>query len=306
MSRVLFGLGSRGDIVRQIQRSLVDARISLPSLDEIYGRDTRAAVAAFQAGKGAPPSGAVDLDTWSSLTGAPVPGIGERALQLTAAFEGHNYTLAVGDFDGAWLTWGIIGFTMAHGEVQNIIRAIDESAPALIGQAFGANAAALRSIVTGGADQQKSWAQANTTNGGGLAEPWKSAFAAFGNFPEVRAEQRRRAFDDYFAPAVKTAARFQLTSELGMALAFDIHVQNGGIGDDSTAAIRSALARIANPTELQRREIIANAVADHARAQYREDVRTRKLAIARGSGSVHGRAYQLENWGLAEIAEPGE
>ncbi len=301
MSRKLFDAGSRGDIVRRIQLALGSAGCPVPKVDEIYGRDTRAAVAAFQQQRALPVTGAVELETWSTLTNAPVPELGERVLQLTAAFEGHNYTLAVGNFDGAWLTWGIIGFTMQHGEVQTILANIDAASPALLDRAFGGRAAEIRATMRAGKAQQKAWAIANSAPDGSLREPWKAGFAALGDFAEVRAEQRRRALADYYEPALRTAARFHLTSELGIALAFDIHVQNGGVDAEETAQVERELASEPGATELRRREIIANAVADHARAEYREDVRARKLTIARGAGAVHERNYSLENWGLAEI-----
>jgi hypothetical protein len=49
------------------------------------------------------------------------------------------------------------------------------------------------------------------------------------------------------------------------------------------------------------RVIIANAVADNAKSDFREDVRKRKLAIATGQGMVHGANYVLENWGLIDL-----
>ena len=36
--------------------------------------------------------------------------------------EGHGFTMVAGDFDGAGLTWGIIGFTLKHGEIQRIVQ----------------------------------------------------------------------------------------------------------------------------------------------------------------------------------------
>ena len=64
-----------------------------------------------------------------TLTGTPVPPLFERCLQVTAAFEGHSYTVAAGNWDDAWLTWGVIGFTMKFGRVQEIVRAVAASAP---------------------------------------------------------------------------------------------------------------------------------------------------------------------------------
>jgi hypothetical protein len=293
-----FGPGIRGDLVGRIQHSLVDAGVALPKIDDVYGHDTELAIREFQTRQNMAATGVVDETTWQSLVKAPLPELRERALQLTAAFEGHNYTLAVGNFDGAWLTWGIIGFTLCNGEVQAILSAVDQTNPECIDQAFGPEAAMLRGLLTRPLSDCEAWAVANTVDGGGLAEPWRASFAAFGEFPEVRAEQRRRAFDRYFAPALKTAARYKLESDLGIALTFDIHVQNGGINPGAKSQIELQLAGNPNCPELKRREIIANAVADNARPKYREDVRVRKLAIARGGGQVHGRSYNLENWGL--------
>ena len=48
------------------------------------------------------------------------------------------------------------------------------------------------------------------------------------------------------------------------------------------------------------RVIVANAVADASQPTWREDVLGRKLTIATGKGTVHGRDYVLENWGLSD------
>jgi hypothetical protein len=47
-----------------------------------------------------------------------VPAVFDRSLQLTAAFEGHGFTKLEGNFDGAGLTWGIIGFTWSNNQLQ--------------------------------------------------------------------------------------------------------------------------------------------------------------------------------------------
>lgn len=55
-------------------------------------------------------------------------------------------------------------------------------------------------------------------------------------------------------------------------------------------------------SERDLREIVANAVADKAKPEFRADVRSRKLTIAVGSGKVHGGTFVLRNWGLDEFA----
>jgi hypothetical protein len=294
MSRTLFDVGAQGPLIIDLQLSLNERGFDPKASDGIYGKDTAAAVGRFQTSVSHPATGAVTDDLWTAITGAAVPDVEARALQLTSTFEGHGYGLAEGNWDGAWLTWGIIGFTLKHGEVQSIVSNIARQAPACIDGAFGAEAARLLKIIAASPAEQEAWATSIGT-GSHLAEPWRTGFQRFGSFPEVQAEQRARVHHDYFMPALRTAAALRLSSELGIALCFDIHVQNGSV----SAGTRDAIAR-ATPSapELTIREALANAVADRAKPQFQDDVRARKMAIARGQGVVHGRRVVLATWGL--------
>jgi hypothetical protein len=120
--------------------------------------------------------------------------------------------------------------------------------------------------------------------------------------PEVQAVQLAMADKDYFQPALVTAGQFALTTELGLALAFDIHVQDGGIKQSARDQIAEEREEHSINNERDLRIIIANAVADNASDAFREDVRSRKLTIATGAGSVHGLTFLLRNWGLDEFA----
>jgi hypothetical protein len=226
-----------------------------------------------------------------------VPSVSQRALQLTAAFEGHGFELAVGNFDGALLTWGIIGFTLTAGEIQQIANAINTANPELLDQAFGESKAELLQVMTESRAAQTAWANAHTLPNGSLVQAWRSMFATFGSFPQVQAEQMRHVNQDYLMRAIATAKSLGFTSELGLALAFDIHVQNGGIKPADMARIRQQTQ--AGTTESDLRVIVANAVADSANSAFVNDVRTRKLAIATGQGQVHGHNFVLEDWGLS-------
>ena len=300
MSDILFGRGAQGILIAQLQAGLVAHGHPLARIDGDYGGKTEAAVRAFQTATGTTaPTGAVTHTEWTALTGTPPPSLFDRCLQLTASFEGHQYTVAKGNFDGALLTWGIIGFTLLHGEVQKIVLGIDSTAPHLVTLAFGTDTPELLHVMRlprGGAEQIK-WANAQTRPGGGLAEPWRSGFARFGEISEVQALQNARAKLNYFDPAVAAAAGLVLTSERGISLCFDIHVQNGGI----KKIVRDRLMPLV-PAANERAflERLANEVADTAKnVEFREDVRHRKLTIASGSGTVHGKAYTLANWGLS-------
>ena len=52
---------------------------------------------------------------------------------------------------------------------------------------------------------------------------------------------------------------------------------------------------------MAKRVLIADVVAENSKAEYIEDVRNRKRTIATGAGIVHGAAYDLADWGLAEV-----
>ena len=300
MSRLLFAPGVRGFIVVEIQNALRLAGSDPGPSDGVYGGATIAAVRQFQAAQSLDPTGLVDDDTWRSLTNQDIPPLEQRALQLTATFEAHGFGIAAGNWDGAWLTWGIIGFTMKYGKVQAILKDVDAVAPQRLDTAFGANAGELRGILNASAARQQAWAN-SITAGKSLVEPWRSGFAILGTFQEVQQAQLARVHSDYFLPSLDTAARFQLGSELGLALCFDIHVQNGGVAAAAAKVIKSATKATPPADEHALRVVIANAVADNAKAAFREDVRSRKLTIANGAGAVHGGNFVLSQWGLLDI-----
>ena len=215
-----------GQIVKSLQSSFNAAGFDTRGIDGFFRQSTASAVQSFQETGAIEPSGVVDDRTWQV----------DRCLQLTAAFEGHGSGLAMGNFDGALLTWGIIGFTMASGEVQNILLSVNANSPNCIQQAFGQSAEEL-----------------------------------------------------------STAKRLAMSSELALALCFDVHVQNGGI----KSAALNQLLQANTETESEIRVAVANAVADAASRKWPEDVRRRKLAIANGGGVVHGYNYVLDDWGLS-------
>jgi hypothetical protein len=302
MTRLLFGPGARGESVRVLQQKLVAAGCDTNGIDASYGHGTIAAVQAFQQKHGLPVTGNVDTDTWAALTSnAPIPPLRERCLGLTSTFEGHGYTLAEGNFDGAGVTWGIIGFTLKGGELTSIVDAAYKSDPALVRNCFGDCTDALLHILGQPQDQQLAWASSVSSGASKntLAEPYKSGFRQLGETSLGQELQQKRVDADYFQPALATAKAYGLTTELGIALAFDIHVQDGGINHIVGAKVRAQM----HPgiSERDVRMLIANGIADHALPAWSEDVRTRKLTVATGEGTVHGVHYLLKNWGLDEV-----
>jgi Putative peptidoglycan binding domain len=301
MARLLFGRGARGAIVVRIQEQLTAHGFDTKGHDGVYGGDTVAAVTAFQKARGFQETGGVDEQTWEALMEAPVPPVLDRCLGLTATFEGHGFELAQGNFDGAGVTWGIIGFTLKHGELGKIVNAAFKEDPQLVRDCFGDKTDEVLAILSKPwSKDQEAWA--NSVSLGAkkvtLAEPYKSGFAKLGRSALGQRLQLERVRDAYYTPARKTAAKFNLTSEVGTALCFDIHVQNGGVKAAAESIVRSKMQDGMSESEV--RLLIANAVADNALPEWREDVRNRKVTIAKGSGTVHGLMAELKNWGLDE------
>ena len=74
----------------------------------------------------------------------------------------------------------------------------------------------------------------------------------------------------------------------------------------SRQLMQNPLSANPSPSEVELRQIIANAVADASLPAFREDVRSRKMTIATGQGTVHGASYDLSNWGLGEFLAQNE
>jgi hypothetical protein len=294
----------RGEIVRSLQRKLQAVEHNPGGVDGIFGSDTGTAIKSFQLSKGLQVNGKLTDETWAELMQLPPPPVFDRCLQLTADFEGHGFQTIAGNFDGAGLTWGIIGFTLQHGEIQNILTEVQQRFPALLDSAFGSLKNILLSQLGKTWPEQLQWSNGISigTNKVRVEEPWERAFATLGGEPDVQTIQLRRV-NKYWDIAKSDTSRFQLRTEAGIALCFDIAVQNGGIAND-TEARRISTWINDNPGASERDVLIriADVVAENSRPQYVEDVRKRKRTIAKGDGEVHGARYATRDWGISEFA----
>ena len=303
MARVYFSRGCKGMLAKRIQTDLQRQGFAvgdpLKFADGDFGGKTFTALQTLQTARGLATTGAVELATWQQLTTDPLPSLFERCLQVTAAFEGHGFGLAKGNFDGAGITWGVIGFTLSNREIQTILSTAEQQAPGTLLRSMGPLAAQWLAVTATPLSQQINWANAMSSGATkeGLPLPWLQAFARLGDEPIIKRLQMQRAYDRYFVPCAASARTLALQSELGIMLAFDVHVQNGSFKADAMA---QAAALPAGTPEAVLRDKLAVAVAQSARPQYRADVLSRKKTIASGQGLVHGASYTLAAWGLGE------
>jgi hypothetical protein len=268
--------------------------------DGVFGNDTATALSQLQSARALPVAGTVDDATWRQLTLDPLPTLFERCLSITAEFEGHGFGLLQGNFDGAGLTWGVIGFTLSNGEIQKLLAEAESVVPGTIDRVLGPLATVWRAKTALSLARQVAWADSISSGPDRSTVPpeWKSAFGRLGDEPVVKRLQMQRAYDAYFVPAAASARKLQLTSELGVALCFDCHVQNGASRVQAVAELAPLAKTIPDP-EMRKR--LANRVADLSAPRWREDVRGRKMTIASGEANFRGRHFRLADWGLGEF-----
>jgi hypothetical protein len=306
-----FEIGSKGPEVARIQQQLAADGFYLGPVDGVFGGATDAAVRAFQAARQLAVDGTVGPRTWAALFGdAPIPApaildepLGRRCLALTGAFETNApvpecFAGLSGDFDGQGLSFGALQWCLGQDSLQPLLRRMDAEHGDVLAAIFGAHCDEFRAVLASSHDEQMRWARSIQTPKFQLIEPWQGFFKALGRREEFQAIELDAARGRYDA-ALEMCQQFGLKSERGVALMFDIRVQNGSISDVVRAQIEADIRRL--PTapataadEQPVLEIVANRRAEAARPEFVEDVRRRKLTIARGSGMVHGARYDLE------------
>jgi hypothetical protein len=293
----------RGELIKRIQETLKAGGFYNDTTDGIYGNNSELAIQKFQQERQLPPTGKVDDQTWQSLMSSPAPDLKQRCLQVTADFEGTGFTKAVGNFDGAGITWGIIGFTLSNGELGALLKEIETAQHDVFVSAFGQQRhGKILEVI----DQPKAkqMAFANSISVGSkkmkILDEWDQSFIKLGSDPAVQEIQLQRT-KKYFDIAERDVGRFNVKNELGLALCFDTAVQNGGIDQTEATRIRKKVEQTPPATQQDLRLIITNVVAENSNPEFIEDVRKRKLSFATGKGTVHGSKYDVKTWGLDEF-----
>ena len=282
--------------MQTVQARLNSAGFDAGKEDGAWGRSTMNALTAWQAAQGMEQTGVVDEQVWAALVATPVPNLSSRALQLTGVWEGTGYGGANGNFDGQGITWGVVGFTWANGELQGILNEIREQFPAIFTASFGDSEEEITNVLERPRPLQMLWARGISTNGGeNIAAPWDAAFKALGATPEVQSIENAHA-QHYWNAGLQFAEDFGLQSEAGLALCFDIAVQNT-VTDGMIAEIQQRIGD-QGMDESDKMQIVAHVVAEHANPKYFNDVLKRKLTFATGQGSVHEDLFDISCWGI--------
>lgn len=303
---------SKGDLIRNFQISLKELGLYNDKIDGVYGNNTANAVLNYTNGK----QDFVGPIVYKNLTGQEWPDLFSRSLQITADFEGTGYTQIVGDFDSAILTWGIIGFTLKHLELIDILIEIYDKNPDFIKDSFKNKSEEIIKLInnyktTKNPEPFFDWGRNCNTpekNNDDVKPEYVNAFDILGRIPDVKQIQRIRAKSIYWDRALRWANDFQVHEELSLALCFDCAVQGfNSSGRQQVVAMtetarQEAIAKIqaSTYTEAEKRKIIATANANSCNPKWRQDVWSRKSLFITGieKSYVHKKAYELSKWGL--------
>ncbi|NRF65665.1 peptidoglycan-binding protein [Aquincola sp. S2] len=309
----VYKLGSSGDEVLRLQRKLAELGVYAGPVDGQFGGGTFAAVTKYQREVGLEADGIVGALTWQRLFSEEIrppvrvtdSDLGRRCLALTGSFETgagepECFCGLSGDFDGQGISFGVLQWNFGQGSLQPLLADMFTQHPNVLGDIFGGHLEALKLALDSDKDELMAFARSvqhpvkHTVH-----EPWRGFAKSLGRTPEFQAIQTRHAGKRLDAAAA-LCREFGLTSERALALMFDIVVQNGSISAIVKAQIRADERNLGpglapDRRELALMEIVANRRAQAANPRWVDDVRSRKLCIARGEGTVHGIPYDLES-----------
>jgi hypothetical protein len=309
----VYQMGSHGGQVSQIQEALKAKGFYRGPVDGDFGGGTHAAVVAFQRAKSLNPDGRVGPDTWRALVEAapqiPTPSIHNetlamRCLALTGAFETGAgvpdcFCGVSGDFDGQGISFGVLQWNFGQRTLQPLLQDLASEHPDIARNVFGAHLDALNEALGGDHDDLMTFARSvqhpvkHT-----VFEPWRGYARALGRTPEFQRIQVKYA-NRGFQQALAMCRDYELWTERGVALMFDIVTQNGSIKNITRAQILADFQDLPaglsdTEREVRKLEIIANRRAEASNPRWIDDVRRRKLCVARGGGAVHGISYDIE------------
>jgi hypothetical protein len=237
----------------------------------------------------------------------------QKCLRLTGTFETSSkdgFGVVAGNFDGQGLSFGVLQWNLGQGTLQPMLKSLLIINRADMINIFKDKIIDLDKMLDKPRNEQIAWgdsisAMSRYGRKNKVIEPWYSMFKKLGELPATQ-ELQVKMCNRYFDWADSRMKTYELTTERGYALLFDIAVQNGGISDSTYYKILDEYTGKFLTEELKMK-IIAEEVAKHARIDQthkqdpywiQKDVRSRKMCIATGQGVVHGMTVNLSDFDL--------
>lgn len=244
-----------------------------------------------------------------------------KAVRITSTFEtgrAGSFGGLTGNFDGQGLSFGLMNFAWKAGSLHTLLKAFLRDHPAAFASVFGPDAARFQDVVSAtkpdpdhpkrrvrDLDLQMDFARKVLNDSANkIRKPWSDHFGRLERSPEFsqiqvgavrKALERARYWCNYFG----------LKSERAFVFMFDLVSSHGGawlnapkFHDRRRNILRSMLAAKekqtgAPLTELEKLEVIARMIAAVSDERWRAKVLVRKLWFVKGTGKVHGTAWDL-------------
>lgn len=315
----IYKKGSKGAKVKEIQKALKAKGYYKIAIDGDFGKGTLAAVKNFQKDTGLTVDGIVGPDTWKHLFKKQDKKKNSRAseieesmnykcLTLTGSFETGKqfpecFSGISGDFDGQGLSLGVLQWNFGQNTLQPLLKEMIKKNPKIVKTLFNTiSDKKYDDLVKAlNSDKEKLMEFARSIQHPVkhyIYKPWKKMFKLLGETTEFRDLQVKYSKKQYRS-ALKLCSDYGLWSERGIALMFDIKVQNGSISRAVKGEILKAFDKLPKRLskenlEVRKMRIIANKRAEASNPRWIEDVRSRKLCCANSKGIVHGVNYDLD------------
>ena len=224
---------------------------------------------------------------------------------ITAAFEGDGFKNLTGNFDKQGISFGFLQWNFGQGSLPPVLKKMYDRDPAKFRDIFSSDTDYFLNVLNAKANEQMQFARQINDKNNKVIEPWKSRFIKLGEYGAFQDVQIEFA-NNLFKQAKKAAGDYGLKTQRGLALMFDIVVQNGSVNPTAKTNItketknkEKSLGR--SLTERELLEIIALAVANASNPKYINDVKARKMTIVNGKGVVHKTSFDLDkDFGLSD------
>jgi hypothetical protein len=205
--------------------------------------------------------------------------IWRAAVKIVSSFEGAGFTDITGNFDGAYLSIGMIQWNFGQGTLQPLFKRMFNEHMDVAVNAMGGSAYNLKAAM--GAGKEKQWALDIQSNNK-VVEPYLSRLKNLCRTKEFQNIQID-AMSYYRDKAVSMCEQFKLYTDRAFVLMFDIAVNNGSVKNPP-------------PLEGLSYEDKLRAIAESAARQkgkWYEDSMVRKTCIINGGGVVHEDTYEF-------------
>jgi hypothetical protein len=230
---------------------------------------------------------------------SPADNVVSISKNISKQFEVANFNQIAGNFDGQGLSLGYLQWCIGQGTLQPLLNRMDRQYNVEMRSIFGSNYDSIHNMLLDTPQNQLTWAKSFNSLSNTVTEPLYSQFVTLTNnehFKNIEAD----AESYKVGQAMLICDKYNLKTIRGFALAFDVTVQNGSISPEAAKVIDTAVAQKPSMSEKDLLKVIANAIADTSTSNA-EDIRSRKMAIVNGNGTVHGIALNLDvNYGLSD------